>query len=183
MTKQLLLILPIIFLFSCQSTIQPDNKEIQLLQKENELLQKENELLKNSKPTSKLITNEIGDSDRELKPIVEQSIDWVGTWSFEEDMVGYTLTIEDKYKGMNICTYDATGIQTFYILACSGLDKGKSFELYYGGTKDGGFHQEESINREKPILTLKLVNGKVLTYWNQLIGGKDGKIAFKKTSG
>lgn len=120
-----------------------------------------------------------------------KKVNWAGTWRFSDNApIKYTLKIKTTpqggTKGGANCTYNATGIQTFYELNCRGVDKGTSFELYYVGTADGGFYQEDKINRSKPILTLKSVNGKILTYWDQLInnyveqGNHSGQVCFKK---
>lgn len=170
MTK-LLLFLITLFLLSCQSATQTD--------KEKELLQKDDNQLKKNQPEDTL-PPATDDSNKEPQSRTQTTVNWVGTWSFEGEMVNHTLTIGEKYRGANVCQYEATGVQTFYKLECRGVDKGNSFELYYWATNDGAFYQEDRINRDKPILTLKLVNGKILTYWNQLIGGKDGEAGFKK---
>lgn len=116
-----------------------------------------------------------------------KNVNWVGTWTFFDNApVDYTLIIAEKHEDTYLCTYNATGIQTYYDLKCKGIDKGTSFELYYLSTNDGDFFPEDRINYSKPILTLKLVNGKIVTYWDQLInnyveqGNRSGQVCFKK---
>lgn len=156
-----------VLLAACTTT--STDKEKQLLEKEKELLRRENELLKKENAAIRQSSN-INKGGSKLKNNVEKvNVNWIGTWAFSDNSVDYTLKINDKYRGMNVCTYNATGIQTFYELECLGLDKGDSFELYYRSVTDGVFREAESLNINKPILTLKYKNGKFLTYWNQLI--------------
>ena len=110
----------------------------------------------------------------------EPEIDWMGSWQYEQDKVKYSLTIVEKQKELNKCIYHVEGIPAFYILECNGIMKGNIFELYFRYTNDGNFFKENKIDRHKPILTLALVNGKVITYWNQLPGGRNGQECFKK---
>ncbi len=110
----------------------------------------------------------------------EFEIDWKGKWHYEEDMIKYSITIDQKLKDMNRCIYHVEGIPAFYVLECKGIAKGNVFELYYRYTNDGNFIREDKIDPGKPILTLSLVNGKVITHWNQLPGGRNGQECFKK---
>jgi hypothetical protein len=172
-------------LFSaCQK--QNNNKETELLKKENELLQKENELLKKEKELENQdIKPELIKSEKETQKKLEK-INWIGTWSYNDGSVEYTLKIDETYKGMNICTYDAIGIQTWYELECRGYDKSDVFELYFWGVNDGGFFYEDRINSNKPILTLKYMDGKIVTFWDQLFnnfveeGNRSGEVCFIK---
>ncbi|SOD99777.1 DUF5991 domain-containing protein [Spirosoma fluviale] len=111
---------------------------------------------------------------------------WIGTWRFEDTGVEYVLKIDEKYRGMNLCKYTAIGIQTWYELECQGYDKGDSFELYFRSVNDGSFMIADKINLNKPALTLKLRNGKVITYWNQLFnnyeGNHSGRVCFRKVN-
>lgn len=110
----------------------------------------------------------------------EYETDWIGNWYFEQDKVKYSITIDEKITGMNRCIYQVEGIPAFYVLECKGVVKGNVCELYYRYTQDGNFSRENKIDRHKPIITLALVNGKVITYWNQLPGGRNGQECFKK---
>ena len=110
----------------------------------------------------------------------EKEIDWTGSWHFEQDKVKYEITIDEKLKDFNQCIYQVEGIPAFYILECKGVVKGNKYELYYRYTHDGDFLRENKIDRHKPILTLAMENGKVITYWNQLPGGRNGRECFKK---
>lgn len=107
-------------------------------------------------------------------------INWLGSWHYEQDMVNYAITIDENFKKSNRCTYHVEGIPAYYVLACKGVVKGNVFELYYRYTHDGNFFKESKIDRHKPILTLALVNGKVITYGNQLPGGRNGQECIKK---
>lgn len=175
-----------LLLTACNSST--SDKERELLEKENQLLTKENELLKKEKlqqeDATKILNNDKVNKSKQTPS--NGHINWLGVWTFTDNApVDYTLKIEDKIKGMNICTFNATGIQTFYDIDCRGVDNGNSFELYYWSTNEGVFY-EDRINRDKPILTLKQINGKTLTYWNQLInnyvdkGNHSGQVCFEK---
>ena len=114
-----------------------------------------------------------------------QEINWSGIWTYTDNApVEYTLKIENKEK--LTCIFNATGIQTYYELECKGINKGDYFELYFVKILDGVFYGEDKIIIEKPILTLKLEKGKIVTYWDQLYnnyveeGNHDGQICFEK---
>ena len=158
-----------IFIISCESNSLGKEKQV------HEKVSKK----QTAQTIDSIIPNPSVTSPPEVKEEIQQ-VSWHGKWVFEHELVSYTLTIEDKKENMNLCKFEAIGVQTFYDLECRGVDKGNSFELYFHATNDGAFLQEERINRHKPILTLKQVDGKILTDWNQLIGGTSGKVAFKK---
>lgn len=113
-------------------------------------------------------------------PNSKYEMDWIGSWYFEQDKVKYSITIDEKLTELNRCIYQVEGIPAFYVLECKGVLKGNIFELYYRYTHDGNFFRENKIDRNKPILTLAWVNGKVITYWNQLPGGRNGQECFRK---
>ena len=119
-------------------------------------------------------------TDPGIRPGNKFEIDWIGSWYFEQDKVKYSITIDEKITEINRCIYQVEGIPAFYVLECKGVVKGNVCELYYRYTQDGNFFRENKIDRHKPILTLALVNGKVITYWNQLPGGRNGQECFKK---
>ncbi len=95
--------------------------------------------------------------------------DWRGTWTFTDNApITYTLIIGDEENEMFVCSYKAEGMQTAYELDCLGVVNGDEFKLYYQGVKEGVFLAADQINRDKSSLTLKRVDGKILTYWDQL---------------
>jgi hypothetical protein len=113
-----------------------------------------------------------------------EDVDWSGTWSFNDGYVDYTLTISEDYGGHHACQYEATGIQTYYVLECVGVIKDNSIQLKFPVVKDGDFLQQDRIIKEEPILTLTMKDRKVITYWNQLAnnyeGNHNGELCFKK---
>lgn len=122
--------------------------------------------------------------------LAQSRINWLGSWQYEDSSVEYQLKIDDKYRGMNLCRYTASGIQTYYELECWGLDKGNVFELYYRSTAEGFFGTGAKIDLNKPVLTLVYRRGQVFTYWNQLINNyveqnnHSGQVCFtKRTTG
>lgn len=115
------------------------------------------------------------------------SIDWRGTWSFTDNApIDYTLTIGEIENEMYLCRYKAEGAQTSYELDCLGVSKGETFELYFQNVKEGVFLPADQINRDKPALTLNRMDGKILTYWDQLFnnyveeGNHTGKVCFQR---
>ena len=128
----------------------------------------------------------------DLKPIEKhkkmlvklEDVDWSGTWTFNDGYVDYTLTISEDYGGHHACRYEATGIQTYYVLECVGVIKDNSIQLKFPVVKEGDFLQQDRIQKEEAILTLTMKDGKVRTYWNQLVNNYEdnhnGEVCFKK---
>ena len=106
--------------------------------------------------------------------------DLQGNWYYEHDNIKYSIIIGNKFNDIKGGIYQVEGIPVYYILECKGEMKGNVFELYYRYTNDGHFFDERKIDRDKPIITLKKVNGKIVSYWNQLPGGRNGEECFKK---
>ena len=108
--------------------------------------------------------------------------DWSGVWAFNDEYVEYTLTVNKQYRGNYTCVFNATGIQTYYILNCTGKVKGNRLELHFSSVKDGDFLGKERIKKDLPILSLSIENNKVITYWDQLVNNypdnQNGKECF-----
>ena len=108
--------------------------------------------------------------------------DWSGVWAFNDEYVEYTLTVNEQYPGNYTCVLNATGIQTYYILNCTGKVNVNRLELHFSSVKDGDFLGKERLKKDLPILTLSIENKKVITYWNQLVNNypdnQNGKECF-----
>jgi hypothetical protein len=120
----------------------------------------------------------------ETMPLESEKVDWSGIWTFNDGYVDYTLTISEDYGGHRACRYEAVGIQAYYVLECVGVIKDNSIQLKFPVVKEGDFLQQDRIQKEQPILTLTMKDGKVITFWNQLGNNYEdnhsGEVCFKK---
>jgi hypothetical protein len=110
---------------------------------------------------------------------------WTGTWTFSDGYVDHSIEISEDYGGRHRCIYNATGIQTYYVLECVGLVTGDSLQLINPTVKDGELRGKDRIGINDPILTLTIEkDGEVFTHWNKLNNNypdnHDGKVCFKK---
>jgi len=111
-----------------------------------------------------------------------EKIEWNGIWEYsnQTELINYTITI-DKKNGENYnCKIEAVGIQTYYLIKCTGKETETGFEIFYNEVIDGGFFQAEFLENQKPILTLTSKDGKIISNWNQLVGGESGVVGFVK---
>ena len=104
--------------------------------------------------------------------------DWMGKYSYElSDGAFYTLTIDEKDN----CTYEGTGIQTFFKVACKVQKNGGSLEIYYIRTIEGAFYPSDWMDKKKPIMTLFYEHERLLTDEGQLNKEvKGGQLLYKK---
>ncbi|MFD2571198.1 DUF5991 domain-containing protein [Spirosoma soli] len=108
----------------------------------------------------------------------QQTDSWMGKWSGgTRDGVDYTITIKDKYRGMNLCSIHAQGIQTFYTLECQATGTPNLLKVYYRSTTDGAFYAGDRVKVNDPLLILKREKGKVIWQWQQIF---DDKMTMRK---
>lgn len=107
-----------------------------------------------------------------------QTDNWMGKWTGEHpDGITYTITVKDKYKGMNLCQVHAEGIQTFYTLECWATGTPTTLNVYYRSTTDGAFYADKRVRINDPLFILKREKGKTSWQWQQIF---DGKMAVRK---
>ncbi|MBO0947877.1 DUF5991 domain-containing protein [Fibrella forsythiae] len=108
----------------------------------------------------------------------QQTDSWLGTWSGEtKDGVTYTIKVNDKYRGMNLCEVHAEGIQTFYTLECVATGTPTTLKVYYRSATDGAFYAKDRVKINDPFFVLQRTNGKVSWQWKQIF---DGGVAMRK---
>ncbi|RIV23768.1 hypothetical protein DYU11_12405 [Fibrisoma montanum] len=104
---------------------------------------------------------------------------WLGTWSGEHrEGVTYTITVRDKYKGLNLCEVHAEGIQTHYTLECVATGHPATLNVYFRSVKDGAFYARDRVNINQPLFSLKRDQSRVLWRWQQIF---EGGIVVQKT--
>lgn len=103
----------------------------------------------------------------------QQTDNWLGKWSGESsEGIQYSLQVDDKYRGMNLCEVHAEGIQTFYELECWATGSPSLLKVYYRSTKDGAFYAGDRIKLDQPLLFLKREKGKTIWQWRQVLTGQ-----------
>ncbi|RRA98860.1 DUF5991 domain-containing protein [Larkinella rosea] len=108
----------------------------------------------------------------------QQTDGWMGKWSGEHpEGVTYTIQVNDKYRGMNLCEIHAEGIQTFYTLECWATGDANTLKVYYRSTKEGAFYAGNRVKLNDLFVVLRREKGKVSWQWQQIF---DGKIAVRK---
>lgn len=107
--------------------------------------------------------------------------DWDGIWKYtnREQFTDFTLTIDKKVNESYNCKIETLGLESYYLIQCTAKETEKGLEVYYQLTVDGGFYQSEFLETEKPILTLVKQSEKVITNWDQLVGGTSGTVCFE----
>ncbi|GAB4010868.1 hypothetical protein GCM10028808_22930 [Spirosoma migulaei] len=109
----------------------------------------------------------------------QQTDSWMGKWSGEHpEGVTYSITVKDKYRGMNLCEVHAEGIQTFYTLECWATGNPTTLKVYYRSTADGAFYAKDRVNLNQPLFILTREKGKTSWQWKQIF---DGKLAMHKS--
>lgn len=99
----------------------------------------------------------------------QQTNGWMGKWTGERpEGITYTITVKDKYKGMNLCVVHAEGIQTFYTLDCWATGTPTTLKVYYRSATDGAFYANDRVNPNEPLFILTRTRGKVLWKWQQI---------------
>lgn len=103
----------------------------------------------------------------------QQTNSWMGNWTGEHpDGITYTITVKDKYKGMNLCQVHAQGIQTFYTLDCWATGTPTTLKVYYRSTTDGAFYADKRVKLNDPLFILTREKGKTTWQWQQIFDGK-----------
>jgi hypothetical protein len=108
-----------------------------------------------------------------------QAVDWDGFWSCdgpEQTTGGGDFTISSSYRlkiqnGRG--TLSASGIQLFFDIEGRAVNKGNTLEFYYERTVDGAFFQEDRVNKNSPLITLRAEGGKVYTSWQASMNMND----------
>lgn len=90
-----------------------------------------------------------------------QTSSWPGRWTGEHPSgITYTITVKDKYKGMNLCRVHAEGIQTFYTLEYQATSTPTTLRVYFRSTTDGAFYADKRVDLNKPLFILSRDRGK-----------------------
>jgi hypothetical protein len=111
-----------------------------------------------------------------------EKFSWTGVWEFteKEQLTKFTLTIDEKVNEGYNCKIETIGLETYYLIQCTGKETETGFEIYYSSTLDGGFYQAEYLEKEKPLLILVNQEDVIISNWVQLVGGINGEVSFEK---
>ncbi|CCH53154.1 hypothetical protein BN8_02226 [Fibrisoma limi BUZ 3] len=109
----------------------------------------------------------------------QQTDGWMGKWSGEHrEGVTYTISVRDKYRGLNVCEVHAEGIQTHYTLECVATGDPSTLKVYFRSVTDGAFYAKDRVKINEPLFVLKRSNSRVTWQWQQIF---DGGIVVQKT--
>lgn len=107
-----------------------------------------------------------------------------GTFTYKNtsSFTGYVLSIHPPKNSYSDYSFEleVTNPDNKYTIEGFAVKKEETVEYYYSKTKSGNFPLSSTVNKKKPLFSLKKVNELVLTIWGQIQEDENIKILFKK---
>ena len=104
------------------------------------------------------------------------------TYKNTSSFTGYVLNIHPPKNSYSDYSFEleVSNPDNTYSIEGFAVKKEETVEYYYSKTKKGNFPLASTVNKKKPLFSLKKVNETVLTIWGQIQEEENIKVLLKK---